>query len=158
MDYNIKYMQKVVVGVGVVLFRKSNPLEVVIVEENKPRPDLGKRAGMFGLPAGHVEIEESVLESVRREVEEETGIDTIKVESFIGNYLVKGALGIVLCACTSQEVDLGKVDRDDIKNAFFTNVTDLLMGSYEFRPAVCEVLCDYMAGVRYSLDLLKDCR
>jgi HAD superfamily hydrolase (TIGR01450 family) len=58
-----------------------------VVFDDAGRVLLGLRAdkGLWGIPSGHVEPGESVVDAVRREVREEAGLD-VAVESLIGIY------------------------------------------------------------------------
>ena len=45
---------------------------------------LRNRRGFWGFPQGHKEKGETEIETLKREVEEETGIDNLDIQSYIG--------------------------------------------------------------------------
>ncbi|QQS38937.1 NUDIX hydrolase [Candidatus Woesebacteria bacterium] len=151
-------MNNVITGVGVVLYNKSDMSRIVIVEEKRARANLGKESGMYGLPSGHVEENESLIEAIKREVAEETGIKEIVVKNVIGLYLIKGALGVAFSAETNDEIDLQHIDGSDIGNAKFETVDNLIKGSCKLRPGILQVVNDFNNGINFPLELIKDCR
>lgn len=64
---NRDYPDRPIVGVGVVVFRGD---EVLLIKRGKP-----PRAGEISIPGGAQDLGETVRETARREVMEETGLD-----------------------------------------------------------------------------------
>lgn len=66
------YPERPIVGVGAVVWRGDR---VLLIRRGKP-----PRAGEWSLPGGAQELGEGVLEAVRREVREETGLELARLE------------------------------------------------------------------------------
>ena len=68
-------VQKIVVG-GIVL----NQRREILVVTRKPDDFLG---GIDELPSGHLENNETILQGMQREIKEETGLDILRIESYL---------------------------------------------------------------------------
>lgn len=66
------YPERPIVGVGVVVWRADR---VLMIRRGKP-----PRAGQWSLPGGAQELGETVVETARREVLEETGLELASIE------------------------------------------------------------------------------
>jgi|SRR3990172_8064596 len=143
--------QPAILGVGVVVEQND---KFLVVQENQGNKALAKVKLSFSFPSGKVNPEEHPHDAAVREVYEETGYK-IKVNSIIGFYLIKGALGIAYKADVTAEVGGGNIDTD-IKKVLWMDA-DAIMKS-AMRPANKQVLKDYRAGKSYPLAIISDNR
>jgi 8-oxo-dGTP pyrophosphatase MutT (NUDIX family) len=69
------------------------------------------------LPAGGIEKDESVLEAAQREVQEETGYDTISHKHIYTYYPINGIsnMTVFIVSCNVGE-RMGKIDVNEIQN------------------------------------------
>jgi 8-oxo-dGTP pyrophosphatase MutT (NUDIX family) len=111
-------------------------------------------------PAGHVEPGESLLDAVRREVQEETGLAFIP-EAITGLYPLKAANGkdyfrVCFAGTVPGEAEARPEDADILRCHWLTR-EDLLR-----RPLrsgwVLRCLDDALAGRRFPLDLVAEIR
>jgi 8-oxo-dGTP pyrophosphatase MutT (NUDIX family) len=63
-------------SVGIVCFNKENPNMVLVVKHGQAA---SQPAGIYGLPSGHVEKGEELIEAAKRELEEETGLKALEM-------------------------------------------------------------------------------
>lgn len=112
-------------------------------------------------PAGHLEDEETLVDAVIREVQEETGCE-FAPEGITGIYLWKTPKGDLTFLrvnffgrCMFQDTN---ADLDDgILAAHWLSRDELLAREAELRsPMVLGGIDDYLAGKRYPLETLKD--
>ena len=66
------YPDRPIVGVGVVVWRKDR---VLLIRRSRP-----PRVGQWSLPGGAQELGETVAETARREVREETGLELARLD------------------------------------------------------------------------------
>jgi 8-oxo-dGTP pyrophosphatase MutT (NUDIX family) len=67
---------------GAVLYRwKDNKIEYFLLHYSS------KRGGHWDFPKGHIEQDEKAFDTVRREVEEETGFKNIRIEEGFKSYI-----------------------------------------------------------------------
>jgi ADP-ribose pyrophosphatase YjhB (NUDIX family) len=118
--------------------------------------------GEWGLPAGHVEIGESLAEAARREAKEETGAEIILI-GIQGLYTIpkEGLLevGIVFHARRSVKGMLQPVEPDIRQARWFTReeVKALLKEGRLYRSAFNRrTIGDWLKKKRYPLDLLDE--
>ncbi len=118
---------------------------------------------VFNQPAGHVELKESLLDAIIREVKEETGL-TFKPSELVGTYLLSPATNgkTYLRFCFTGEVPAEQQpspqDPDILDNCWFTikQITD--MKRTELRSAlVLQCLTDYINGKRQPLSSINFC-
>lgn len=71
--------------------KKEKSCGCIIIENNKILLVYEKRRNFWGLPKGHVEEGESELETAKREVKEEVGLDVeiSTVKRYTLNYIIK---------------------------------------------------------------------
>jgi bis(5'-nucleosidyl)-tetraphosphatase len=62
---------------GAIIFRRENGIKYLIIFNKK-----GKAAGHWGFPKGHVENNETELETAAREISEETGLHPCFTDGF----------------------------------------------------------------------------
>ncbi|WP_417549497.1 NUDIX hydrolase [Methylophaga sp.] len=111
-------------------------------------------------PAGHLEDDESLIEAVIRETLEETAWQ-FTPESLIGIYRWRHPQTentyIRFCFAGSLGDKLDRPLDTDIHQAVWLDATTIQKRRSQFRsPLVEQCLQDYLAGKRYSLDLLTD--
>jgi ADP-ribose pyrophosphatase YjhB (NUDIX family) len=141
-------VQRIDVTVAAVIAHQGRFL---IVEER-----VGGRR-VFNQPAGHVEIGESLLEAVTREVHEETGYG-FTAEHLLGVFLLQRAqrsyLRLAFAGRFSEPVDEPMLD-DGIIATHWLSRSELAQREGALRsPMVLQCIDAYLAGVRHPLDLL----
>jgi len=141
-------------------------LTVAAVIERRGRflvvEELDKVTGLpvINQPAGHVEPGESVLDAVRREVREETGV-TFTPEAIVGLYPLKAANGSdyfrVCFTGTVPDAAVAAPEDPDILRCHWLTREELAT-----RPLssgwVLRCLDDALAGRRFPLDLVAEIR
>ena len=124
--------------------------------------ELDKVTGLpvLNQPAGHVESGESLLDAVRREVREETGL-VFTPESIVGLYPLKAANGKdYFRACFTGTVpdDAEAIPEDpDILRCHWLTRAELGIASLR-SGWVLRCLDDALAGRRFPLDLVAEIR
>jgi 8-oxo-dGTP pyrophosphatase MutT (NUDIX family) len=110
-------------------------------------------------PAGHVELEESLLAAVIREAREETGFK-FEPTGVVGIYLWRNEetdatfLRTAFCGVGQPPSGMPTLD-DGILGVHWLTRTQLLRRERELRsPMVLRCVDDYLAGARYPLDCL----
>jgi len=110
-------------------------------------------------PAGHLDADESLVEAVIREVQEETAWQFVP-EAITGIYLWKhpdngqSFLRIAFCgSCKNQNIS--QVLDDGIQAAVWKTRNELIQQQQKLRsPMVINCIDDYLASKRYPIDLL----
>ena len=128
----------------------------LVVEE----PDKVTGLPVINQPAGHVEPGESLLEAVRREVREETGL-AFTPEAIVGLYPLRAANGrdyLRVCFTGSAPEEVPAIPEDpDILCCHWLTREEL--ESAVLRSGwVLRCLDDALAGRRFPLDLVADIR
>ena len=111
-------------------------------------------------PAGHVEPGESLLDAVRREVREETGL-ALTPEAIVGLYPLKAANGsdyfrICYTGTVPEEAVAVPEDPDILRCHWLSRVE--LVASHLRSGWVLRCLDDALAGRRFPLDLVAEIR
>ncbi len=127
----------------------------LMVEEIDPNIGI-----VFNQPAGHVELNESIIDAIVREVKEETGL-IFNPNSLIGIYSLTPATNNkhYLRFCFTGQVDspeqLAPIDTDILKAHWFS--TDEIKSLVDKHRSGLVMTCinDYLQGKRYPLDLLQ---
>ena len=120
-------------GVGAIVVRDGS---LLLVRRGR-EPGLG----LWSLPGGRVEAGESLIEAVRREVREETGLDVI-VGDLAGVYEVRTPTHLVVldyfAEARPDEVPRAATDADDAKWVPFEQIEGLTC-----TPRLVETLTDW---------------
>ena len=125
----------------------------LLVEEEKG----GRR--VFNQPAGHLEANESLLDAMRRELLEETGL-TIEPQGLIAIYQYQGADALHFLRFTFwAELDGAQPqptpqDSDIIAGHWLTLAELKERRSHWRSPMVGRSIADYLAGTRLPLDAI----
>ena len=123
-------------------------------------PDKVTGLPVINQPAGHVEPGESLLDAVRREVREETGL-AFTPEAIVGLYPLKAANGsdyfrVCFAGTAPDQTEAIPEDPDILRCHWLTReelvVADLRSGW------VLRCLDDALAGRRFPLDLVAEIR
>lgn len=112
-------------------------------------------------PAGHLENNESILNAVIREVEEETatvfqamkltGLYRLKLEAKDRTYIRLCFSGNIIKTLENQALDT------DIIRTLWLSYEEIMQQKDQLRsPLVLECINDYLQGKHYPLELLKD--
>lgn len=115
---------------------------------------------VYNQPAGHLEDNESLVEAVRREVLEETGL-YFNPAALIGIYRWRHPirqLTYIRFAITGSvtSTKLAPKDKDIIEALWLTpNEIEELIDQHR-SPQVSAGIRDFQKGIRYNLDLLRD--
>lgn len=113
---------------------------------------------VYNQPAGHLEPDENLIEAVIRETQEETA-RMFKPEALVGIYLWQQPdtdrtfLRFAFCGQCSDYRNKQELD-DGILRALWMSRDELLHSKKLRSPMVIKNIDDYLAGKRYSLDLL----
>jgi phosphatase NudJ len=123
-------------------------------------PDKVTGLPVLNQPAGHVEPGESVLDAVRREVREETGL-ALTPEAIVGLYPLKAANGQdyfrVCFMGTVPEQAVAIPEDPGILRCLWLTREELAAASLR-SGWVLRCLDDALAGRRFSLDLVAETR
>ncbi len=146
-------MDKIHVTVAAIIKRND---QYLLVKERASSGDI-----VFNQPAGHVELKESLVDAVIREVHEETGLDFTPT-NLIGTYLLSPAtngktyLRFCFNGTVPEEQQPSPNDPDILENCWFTlqQLTDL--SRKQLRSAlVLKSVHDHIDGKQLSLDSLE---
>ena len=132
------------VGVTGIFFNDKN--QVLLVKHSY------RKKGRWSLLGGYLKAGEHPKEGLEREVLEETGYK-VKANSIIGYYDIQVAFGI---AFSGSLVDETQADyfKDEIRNVLWLTSEEIL--KVKLRPAVKEILQDYINGKSFSLDSITN--
>jgi 8-oxo-dGTP diphosphatase len=109
-----------VLGVSACLFRAG---KVLLVERGRE-----PFAGKFSLPGGRVEFGEQLADAVRREAQEETGLDVPSYPFFCLHEVIEDGLHIVIAVHRGvREIPVGQepVAAADVKSCRFVEISEL---------------------------------
>jgi 8-oxo-dGTP pyrophosphatase MutT (NUDIX family) len=113
---------------------------------------------VFNQPAGHLELNESLLDAVKRETSEETGY-LFTPQAIVGIYLLKAENGITYCRfcfCGNviQPNQLMTLDKEIIQTHWLSRDEIIQKGEQIRSPLVLKSIDDYVKGQRYPLEML----
>ncbi len=132
-----------------------NNREKFLLVKEKPQDRI-----VYNQPAGHLEENESLVDAVRREVLEETGVNfnpTALVGIYRWQHPIK-KLTYLRFAFTGEVASTKLEPNDsDIIEALWLSLAEIQELIDELRsPQVMAGIGDYMKGIRYNLDILRD--
>lgn len=139
--------------VAAIIERQGRYLFVEELDERTRRPVLNQ-------PAGHVEPGESLVDAVRREVREETGL-TFTPEAIVGLYPLKAANGkdyfrVCYAGTVPEGAEARPEDADILRCHWLTREA---LEAWDLRSGwVLRCLEDARAGRRFPLDLVASLR
>ena len=113
---------------------------------------------VYNQPAGHLEANESLIDAVIRETQEETAW-TFSPEALVGIYLWpqpntdRTFLRFAFCGTCNNHQANQKLD-DGIVRALWLSKDELKQSTNLRSPMVIKNIDDYLAGQRYPLDIL----
>jgi len=145
--------EKFPMGIGVIITRPEDD-KILIIKENLSNESIGKVAGMYCLPSGHVYRGEDVTAAATREALEETGYH-IELEAVVGFYQVKGAVGVAFLAKTTDSAPVIKNDPSEIASVEWMDPRSVL--DLPTRPAVKEAITHYLNNRLFGLDMITIC-
>ncbi len=136
------------------IIRRNN--QYLLVKERSSADEI-----VYNQPAGHVELRESLLDAVSREVKEEAGLDFIPTQ-LIGTYLLSPAINgkTYLRFCFIGDVpddqEPSPQDPDILANEWFSLQEIADMPLKKLRSAlVLQCLRDYLDGKRIPLETVS---
>jgi len=107
----------------------------------------GKRVaeGTWALPGGSLEENEKLEECIKREIKEETGLDT-QTNNLIGTYVMEGdavneEVFVFAFECVSEDTELTKREEDSVQEADFFKIQELEKLNLRF-PQLKEIVKD----------------
>lgn len=144
------------VGVAVLIESpQKEPGKILLVEEATSDEEIQKQAGAMTIVTGHAKSNETLEQSAKREVMEESGIKNVVLTGVLGVYQINGAIGVVFLGTTDEDIDLKAINSEEISSAGWYDPKEVATGAYTLRPPLKHVLEDYMAGKKHPLDLVR---
>jgi 8-oxo-dGTP pyrophosphatase MutT (NUDIX family) len=115
---------------------------------------------VYNQPAGHLEVNETLIEAAKREVTEETG-HTCLITSYLGFYTFTApANGVTYhrhCFIGQSESYDPSINLDDgILGIKWLTLDELKISGKARSPLVIKCAEDYLAGKSYPLDLIYE--
>lgn len=136
------------VAVSVVV---RNGSRVLLVREAKP--DV---YGLWNLPGGRLERDETALAGAIREVKEETGL-TVTLDGLLGIWTGPGWMRIVLTSATDPEPAASARPGDEILEVSWLGPTDLnALGAAELHPLMDAVIPRIVSRETFPLALMAE--
>ncbi len=146
-------MDQIHVTVAAIIKRND---QYLLVKEKASSGDI-----VFNQPAGHVELKESLIDAIVREVMEETGLDFLPT-ALIGTYLISPAangktyLRFCFVGGVNDTQQASPQDPEILDALWFTLEEITRMSKKELRSAlVLQCLNDYLSGKRIPMDTIS---
>jgi NAD+ diphosphatase len=134
-------------------FINPKPTNAIIIESEKGEILFAKRKdnpgkGLWDLPGGFMNPGETIEESMKRELKEETGGTLKKFEyfgSYSGNYLYQGEDLPIIVACFIGKLKNSNLKaNDDVEELFFISKSKLLSKKFAFNKIAFHPLRDFI--------------
>ena len=125
----------------------------VLLLKQRPK-DYQHQPNKWGPPAGHGEDNESLEETLRREVKEETNLD-IKIEGLVQSAIVRTdkLYAVAMYLASTKNTKNLKIDPDEHQDYAWATLNDIVRGKYEFRvPMLKSVAIRAFKGIKSSQD------
>ena len=140
-------------GVGGIVFNKQK--QILLIQRNQP-----PAIGMWSIPGGKLESGESLVEACRREINEETGLDTdVKHIVAVVERHVEGFHYVIIdfLALLADEVNSQPVAKSDVSQSRWVGLEEL--DAYDLVEGLSEIILrtykmynrGYIAGL-YDVD------
>jgi 8-oxo-dGTP pyrophosphatase MutT (NUDIX family) len=143
------------------IWKPHATVAAIIKRENKflMVEELIRGERLYNQPAGHLDPDESLIDAVIRETQEESAWQFIP-EAVTGIYLWKHPvngktfLRVAVCGSCINHDEQQPLD-DGILKAVWKSREELVQDPHKLRsPMVINCIDDYLAGKRYPLDML----
>lgn len=116
--------------------------------------DIEHQPNKWGPPAGHGEVNESLEETLRREVKEETNLD-IEIEGIVQSAVVvtDKIYAVAMYLASTKDTKNLKLDSKEHQDYAWATLNDILQNKYEFRvPMLKSVVIRAFKGIKSSKD------
>jgi len=139
------------IGCGAVLVQGER---YVLIQEVR-----NAKKGLYNLPAGTLEVNESLQECLVREIKEETGVDMVP-EHFVGLYQTVLASGdnilfFVFAANIPADASFASDEHTHIQAYTYDEIVALGDAGLLRAPSVLKSITDYRAGQRFPLAMIQ---
>ena len=130
--------------------------KILLLREEKDKT-YERSKGLWTLPVGKMNKNESLIDAVLREVKEETGYD-IKVSGTIGIYELfsvdkkKQVFGVAFKGKLTKKQ---KPRAAEFKNIIWINVKEILRKNIKLRKGIKEIIKDYQKGIILPVSHIK---
>lgn len=115
----------------------------ILIAKEKNNKSYEKSKGLWTVPAGKVEIGESLLDAAKREVKEEVGYD-IKLTNAIGVYNLFSSKGESVSGVAFRaELINDKISNAEFTDIYWVNAKDISKNKLEFRKGIGRIIEDY---------------
>jgi ADP-ribose pyrophosphatase YjhB (NUDIX family) len=142
----------ILIHVSVIVSRDNH---LLLVQESKP-----DRYGRWNLPGGHLEQGETIVQGMRREVLEETGLDVepcALVGVYTGFWEPDGhAIRFVAIATTDNEATAGHPEIIAVRWFTMDELRDMDDAELVGADALRRIMADFRSGQSHSIDLLVE--
>ena len=128
--------------------KKEKSCGCIIIKDNKILLVYEKRRNFWGLPKGHVEEGESEIETAKREVKEEVGLEVLisNVKRYTLNYIIKGEIDktsvFYFAKPISEDIKMQESEIENVRWCNFEEALELLTFE-DWRKMLKEAIEDY---------------
>lgn len=137
--------------VSAIVLNKIN--QVVFIQEGKQH-----NRGKWNIPSGRLENGENLIDGIKREVKEETGLEII-VDSISGIYeytSFTGAHCIRFNFICKSKNDLFTIDCDEILDAKWVSKDSIIINSNFWNPeSIKAIFNDFYKNKNYDLNIIR---